>query len=59
MCFYGEIWKIISKFLFLPVFLQFCKATNEPPHDKTNKMAFAPSKDSDLPGHPHEESLGP
>ena len=25
---------------------------SEPPHDKTNKMAFAPSKDSDQPGHP-------
>ena len=23
-----------------------------PAHDKTNKMACAPSKDSDLPGHP-------
>ena len=23
-----------------------------PPHDKTNKMAFAPSQDSDQPGHP-------
>ena len=22
-----------------------------PPHDKTNKMAYAPSKDSDQPGH--------
>ena len=40
----------------------------EPPHDKTNKTACAPSKDSDQPGHPpslislrcpHEESLGP
>ena len=40
----------------------------EPPHDKTNKMACAPSSDSDQPGHlpslislrcPHEESLGP
>ena len=29
----------------------------EPPHDKTNKMACAPSEDSD---HcPHEESFGP
>ena len=37
-------------------------------HDKTYKMAYAPSKDSDQPGHPpslislhcpHEESLGP
>ena len=25
---------------------------NEPPDDKTNKMACAPSKDSDQPGHP-------
>ena len=24
---------------------------NEPPHDKTNEMACAPSKDSDQPGH--------
>ena len=28
------------------------KDTNEPPHDKTNKMARAPSEDSDQPGHP-------
>ena len=45
-------------------------ATNEPPHDKTNKMICVPSEDSDQPGHPpslislslrcpHEESLGP
>ena len=32
-------------------------------HDKTNKMTFAPSEDSDKPGHqslrcPHEEALG-
>ena len=25
---------------------------SEPPHDKTNKMACEPSKDSDQPGHP-------
>ena len=24
----------------------------EPPHDKTNKMACAPTEDSDQPGHP-------
>ena len=24
----------------------------EPPHDKTNKMAFVPSEDSDQSGHP-------
>ena len=42
--------------------------TNEPPHDKTNKMACAPIDDSDHSGHPpslislrcpHKESLGP
>ena len=42
---------------------------SEPPHDKTNKMAYVPSEDSDQPGHspqsnqslrcPHEDSLGP
>ena len=26
--------------------------TFEPPHHKTNKMAYAPSEDSDQPGHP-------
>ena len=40
----------------------------QPPHDKTNKMACAPSEDSDQPGRlpslislrcPHEETLGP
>ena len=24
----------------------------EPPHDKTKEMAYAPSEDSDQPGHP-------
>ena len=42
--------------------------SNEPPHDKTNKMTCAPSEDSDQPGRPpsliilrclHEETLGP
>ena len=28
------------------------RKTFEPPHDKTNKMMCAPSKDSDQPGHP-------
>ena len=27
------------------------KQSNETPHDKTNKMACAPSEDSDQPGH--------
>ena len=28
------------------------KLSFEPPHDKTNEMACAPSEDSDQPGHP-------
>ena len=28
-----------------------CETTIEPPRDKTNKMACAPSEDSDQPGH--------
>ena len=44
------------------------KKVYEPAHDKTYKMAYAPSKDSDQPRHPpslislrcpYEESLGP
>ena len=61
-CFYRELTKIIlaispsthlncsieSKLTwFLPFLVLF-----ERPHDKTNKMACAPSKDSDQPGHP-------
>ena len=30
----------------------FMKKHFEPPHDKTNKMIFVPSEDSDQPGHP-------
>ena len=34
--------------------------TNEPPHDKTNKMICAPSEDSDQTIRcPHEETLCP
>ena len=29
-----------------------CKSIIEPPHDKTNEVACAPSEDSDQPGHP-------
>ena len=43
-----------------------CMVLIEPAHDKTNKMACAPSEDSYQPGHPpmirlcspREESLG-
>ena len=38
---------LLRGFVFF-VFLQ----SVEPPHDKTNKMACAPSEDSDQPGHP-------
>ena len=31
---------------------QNVKPQCEPPHDRTNKMACAPSEDSDQPGHP-------
>ena len=30
---------------------QTCLYDNEPPHDKTNKMACGPREDSDQPGH--------
>ena len=30
----------------------YSKMSYEPLHDKTNKMAYAPSEDSDQPGHP-------
>ena len=33
------------------VFVVYFNGINEPPHDKTNKMACAPSEDSDQPGH--------
>ena len=47
---------------------QFTYNVTEPAHEKTYKMACAPSEDSDQPGHPpsltslrclHEDSLGP
>ena len=34
-----------------PFLLQLADHVYEPPHDKTNKVACAPSKDSDQPGH--------
>ena len=36
---------------FVVLLIAFKKKKNEPPHDKTNKMACAPSEDSDQPGH--------
>ena len=37
---------------FLYRISQYSGLRNEPPHDKTNKVACAPSEDSDQPGHP-------
>ena len=53
----GEM-KIV--FCTLVVFIcrvSFRDSIYEPPHDKTNKTAYAPSKDSDQPGHPLQSSL--
>ena len=44
-----------SCFTFSGGTMTYCRPqlpTNKPPHDKTNKMACAPSEDSDQPGHP-------
>ena len=38
--------RVKGKSLAGPLFI------NEPRHDKTNKVACAPSEDSDQPGHP-------
>ena len=58
---YGQIkcmWpmKTLEKPYYLPALFQhslgLSKSTYEPPHEKTNKMSFAPSEDPDQPGHP-------
>ena len=46
---YIKLEKMIG---FLDSFHKYFMRITEPPHDKTNKMACAPSKDSDRPGHP-------
>ena len=48
-----EMWHIISAGMYN---IQSCERSGkrnsfEPPHDKTNKMAYATSKDSDQPSH--------
>ena len=42
----------ISDFYFSPRKKLFPSLPYEAPHDKTNKMACAPSEESDQPGHP-------
>ena len=48
ICFYT----ICTGICFEKVNNQQHKELFEPAHDKTNKMACAPSEDSDQPGHP-------
>ena len=38
--------------VYVVLFVVFLPNKNEPQDDKTNKMTFAPSEDSDQPGHP-------
>ena len=56
---YGELMKIIfqlssNTYFICSIVSLWGKMTmkNEPSHDKTNKMACAPSEDSDQPGYP-------
>ena len=48
-------WRnLASNCRFIELFFFFHALTGmyEPPHDKTNKITFEPSEDSDQPGHP-------
>ena len=52
---FAYIWSVLCMYLwslFDGMSNQCWSAWNELPHDKTNKMEYAPSKDSDQPGHP-------
>ena len=50
---HGKTAVFILKFEVFELQACFCHTIMiEPPHDKTNKMACAPSEDSDQPGHP-------
>ena len=45
------ISKCGTSYCCYPVMTVLHQSTCQPPHDKTNKMACAPSEDSDQPGH--------
>ena len=47
-------WRVynIHSFYLLAIVAVKTEKIIDPAHDKTNKMAYAPSKDSDQPGHP-------
>ena len=67
LCLYNELDEISCCFIFCDVWehkkikntivrnsfsaVDSRKKHFEPPHDKTNKITFVPSKDSDQPGH--------
>ena len=46
------LWKLFRCSAKPQIWLFFPNSINELPQDKTNKVAFAPSKDWDQPGHP-------
>ena len=46
-----QLWKQNNTLVSSYTFIMWVES-NEPPHEKTNKMACAPSEDSDQPGHP-------
>ena len=48
LCYIAHTLRIVP----LAVMQWYSKHPIEPPHEKTYKMACAPSKDSDHPGHP-------
>ena len=43
--------RLINVYEFWQRYMAFTAIIIEPQHDKTNKMTFAPSEDSDQPGH--------
>ena len=49
---YCSSFRINTTIFHVSAFFSDFSVQNMSPHDKTNKMACAPSKDSDQPGHP-------
>ena len=47
--FYAKCKKNVMKYI-CAAYVDSRKKHSEPPHDKTNKMTFVPSEDSDQPG---------
>ena len=51
-CCKTSLFVVVFFLLFFFFFFAAMVIIYEPPRDKTNKMACAPSEDSDQPGHP-------